>query len=764
MTWRCDILQESEGVFKTGQLEYPSERPLEIEWNETPKDKVVCGSTATLTIVSPSDRTYVDLYCVKPGDIRLDVYRDGDLFWSGCLDTEFYEEPYESDDGYEVSLTFSDFGVLDRTPFGFDGMMTLEELVSSAVKATGVNVLGIDSAISTSFPDGAPLTLASLSVASANFYDEDGNASSWWDVLEGILQPLALRIVQRSGRIYVYDINALFSMEARRITWDGDSSTLGTDKVYNNVTVTFSPYARAKLSESVMDYPDTHGPEWTNLTSARSGVRYYNRPVPAGKTAPECYSFYVDYDSSHKHGADWDYDLIGFTVFLADMDKNVGAVRAIGSSNRYFKTLPMLGGQERIGVAAGFRTGHSSASGNGTRQQLIDPREHGQSLAFVSERTYVTPLSPDERTGYYLRIRLEMLFDPRYNPFEQPSGGNEKENYDMVKSYCQFAYVPVAIVVYDNDGKALCHYDNRWLVENGQPGNSVAATAEDAYMGRWGWMDGDASWGDAWLSWYDPDDLKEGSGVLGWKANRQNVGKPWTTGDKVSRRKYHYVDKYTGESRDFWMFDSFGRLPDGQFIPYPPYGGYLEIRVYNGVWACDDTERFNRDGSGKFAGHNLYGKIRWTLYGLPEVTVTRRTLTLDDANSQDIEYSGELNIHAKEGLDIKTICGTAGQPYPTAHGIYKRVSDGSSVTTLTRSGVTDHPEQLLIGTLYSQYADRRMTLSGEASIDPGGLAVYTDGAQGKDIRFMILGEVMNAKGGTSEMRYAEVRPDEYEGK
>lgn len=764
VSWRCDILQESDVAFKIGQLSVPSKEPLLIEWNRTDKNEVICGSTATLVIVSPGDRTYADLYTIRPGDIRLDVYREGSLFWSGCLDTEFYQEPFESDSGYDVSLTFSDFGVLDRIPYDLEGMRTLDDLVKRAIVVSGINVSYVDSSlISTSFPDGMPMSLASLSIASANFYDEENQASTWWDVLEGILQPLALRIIQKTGKVYVYDINALYSTAPKYVEWVGDSSTLGTDNVYNNVTVTFSPYSKARLSDSDLEYPDIYGPEWTNLTSERSGVRYYNRPVPAGMASPECYSFYVDYDSDHKHGSDWDYSLIGFSIFLADQAKKVSGVKEIGTSNRAFKILPMLGGQERSGIAAGFRTGHFSVAHGGTFQKLIDPADHGQSLAFSTERTYITPLSSDERSGYFLRIRLDMLFDPRYNPEESPGDGNEGGNYDMVKSYCQFAFVPVAIVVYDNDGNALWHYSNRWLVDNGQPGNSVSATAEDAYTGLWGWKAGEASWGEAWLSWYDPDDLVEGTGVLGWQANRQNIGKPWTTGNRVSKRKYHYVDKNGGATRDFWMFDSFKRLPDGQYIPYPPEGGYLEVRVYNGVWACDDTERFAVDGSGKFNKNGLYKKTRWTLYGLPEVSVVRNTLILDDADSEDVEYSGELNKYAREPLDIETVCGTTDQFCPAAMGIYKKTSDGSSIRTLTRGGVTDHPEQLLIGTLYSQYADRKTSLSGDMAIDPEGLSVYVDRAV-KNTRFMMLSEVADVKFDSSETTLVEVRPDEYIGK
>ena len=81
-----------------------------------------------------------------------------------------------------------------------------------------------------------------------------------------------------------------------------------------------------------------------------------------------------------------------------------------------------------------------------------------------------------------------------------------------------------------------------------------------------------------------------------------------------------------------------------------------------------------------------------------------------------------------------------------------------------RAGRVDHPEHLLIGTLYSQYADRRTTLSGEVSIDSNGLSSYVDAAQGKDVRFIMSGEEINVKEDVSDATFIEIRPDEYDGK
>ena len=237
VVWRADILQEYYKDFDTvGALEFPAAEPLTLEWSRTDKEAVLQGSTATLRLVSPGDRTYEDLYTIEPGQIRLDVYRAGRLYWSGTLDPEFYEEPYEAASGYEVSLTFSDFGILSRIKYDLSGLQTVGDILAYSLARAGLEADIDQTLISTTLPGQAsPLTLDALSVRSDNFYDEDGEASTLEEVIEGILQPLGLRMVQRRGRVWIYDLNGLHAQGTpAAIEWDGDSQTMGADVVYNN--------------------------------------------------------------------------------------------------------------------------------------------------------------------------------------------------------------------------------------------------------------------------------------------------------------------------------------------------------------------------------------------------------------------------------------------------------------------------------------------------------------------------------------------------
>ena len=89
-----------------------------------------------------------------------------------------------------------------------------------------------------------------VSVNLDNFYDEDGEPMTVREVLDETLRPFALRLIHKGGKIFVYDLNDIYTtFDPETIVWDSDDSVVGVDKVYNNVTVTFSPYENMEFDE-----------------------------------------------------------------------------------------------------------------------------------------------------------------------------------------------------------------------------------------------------------------------------------------------------------------------------------------------------------------------------------------------------------------------------------------------------------------------------------------------------------------------------------
>ena len=756
--WRVEILQEANSAFASvGQLTFEAEEALLIEWKHLDKEEVLHGSTATIQIESPGDRTYEDLYTIEVGQIRMDVYKDNVLYWSGALDPEFYEEPYEKARHYVVTLTFSDFGILGRLKYNLSGMQTLHDILLNALSRSTINYAALDDTTycSTYFADSnTKATPSTLSVRSENFFDEDGEASTLEDVLVGILQPLALKMIQRNGKIVVYDLNGLHASAPRKaIVWDGDSQTMGVDKVANNVKIGFSPYSSAKLIEGELEYKDTYDAELTNLTNTTSGC----------EPGLEYYSFYPDL-SSGRQGSNWDYSLINFTIFLSSKGSGLAY---LNPAAKYFHIQPMVSGpSETTGVA--WRTVEGHVSGGYTARPNNAVANAASGILMKTNRVFIPKLSDADRKKYYLKLSLEMLLDARYNPFSEAKD-NEESNYNHFKVWTGWAFVPVGITLYDKEGNAICHFTNRAKTRTGTQGNIYWSTLDNTNVAGQvpavSWESGEASFGDCWLEYYDTEDLKESAGILGWKKNRQNIGRPdvgsrqgGSTGGMVDYTKGYFPSWDYGH---FYMYESFKAQPDGEFIPYPANGGYLEIVVYQGVNCYDYGESTDFDTTTQWNNKGLYSKARWLLYKAPVLEVVRKNLIFDDAELDDVEYSGYINKAAKEEISIDTICGTANKVCPTAKGIYHRASDSLQIQTLKRAGVTDHPEKLLIGTLYSQYASRHTTLTGEAVIDTGDLTAYTEQNQSGKV-FLMSEEAQDVITDTTDAAYTEFNADEYD--
>ncbi|MBR1463448.1 MAG: hypothetical protein IJ604_08785 [Prevotella sp.] len=716
--WTVSIQQDlASAPSVIGKLEFPGREPLLIEWDETSKEDVICGSTATLKIISPGDRTYAGLYTIKAGTIGIRIEREGRLYWMGTLDPEFYEEPYTDNEDYEVELTFSDFGIFERLQYTLSGMQTLEAIVKGALVRAQIGEELDQGWISTRL-EGTKMTLGSLSVRSDNFIDEDGEVSNLKDVIEGILQPLGLRLIQRNGKVWVYDLNGIYQgAGTEKIRWHDKDQMMGVDKVANNVRISLSPYASSELINGEIEFGGEYSVETTNLVASPGA---------------NCYSYYPDYSDEHRQGSNWDYNLINFTIFLCNSGKGLAYVN---SSARWFHILPVVSGpSECDGIAWGFYSG-----GHGSIDEYHHwPKKILNTIGKISStevmrtnRVFLPKLSSDDMKKYRVRLSLEMLMDARYNPFSDANDGNEKGNYNSVKVWTGWAFVPVAVTVYDEKGMALCHYDNSVTAKGEAKGHLGYANGE--------WKAGAGNFGDAFLEYYDPTDLSESAGIQGWKANRHCIGRP----------------------RNAVIYDSFKQMADGEYMPYPPNGGYIEVKVFAGVNCYDYDESTGFDTTSQWDKKSLYSKIRWLLYKAPKVELVRNNLAFESEELEDVEYKGYINKDAKEEISLDTICGTVSRPAPTAKGLYYRSSDGLQIKQLTRQGRTNLVEKLLIGTLYSQFADRHTKLTGTAFLMKDALRLYTDGMQGAR-KFLMLADLQDLDAGTSEATVVELSPDEYD--
>lgn len=735
ITWRADIMQESNTHFApVGELSFDAAEPIVIEWGAKSKEAVICGSTATIKIISPGDRTFEDLYSIEAGRVRLDVYRNDFLYWSGCIDTEFYEEPYESLKGYTVSLSFTDFGVLDRLKYSLSDMRTLKEVLDFSIGRSGILCGGIDeNLISTSLtPAGSPLKLSDIKVRSDNFYDEEGEAKTLAEVVEGVLQPLALRMVQRAGKVYIYDINALYTKgSTRHIHWTGDHQTMGVDKVFNNVKITWSPYA-----QSGNLYPEKC---WGDIETS-ANLTALDNLEGGSKNGAKYFTYHY-----HPTPINWnDQTDTGFTFWVSKEGKNA----ILKKKAHFFRIVPQYDGTESEGIAIHWATVKKITT---PKRYSLDVKDYGCDMSvlkgdpndvggmiFKTEPIWLPPVEQPENLS--IRIAFDMLLDPRFNPFEAAEDYDtsflQKKWYEDFNTYATFVYVPVSIKFKPEGSSTVYVWDNRGVVT--KPFMFDGITSLNETFGEWVIADeiSISNWG--YLCYYEAKDRAGTCGVLGWKKNRPAINP-------------HLYD----------TLSALEQAEAGQYIPYPTagiHGGKMWIEVRSGWYiAKGGTSDFSPEQN---VLNSMWSRITWLLMKLPEIEIMNSRQIDKCIDTDDVEYKSEINSAAKESISIDTICGTSAGGVPTARGAYFNAVTGKQITHLTRAGRTTQAEDLLIGTLYSQFAQRRTALSGEASLMYTPLAAYIERNQ-EDKLFIAIEDVQDLRADSSFAHYVEIRPDEY---
>lgn len=756
---RVAIYQESDTAFTPEEVRFPADSPLVIEWGEVEKYDVLCGSSATLKIISPSDRKFVDLYSVKYGDVRLEIFRDGKLYWCGCIDTELYEEPYERLDGYDVTLTFTDLGCLDRIPFDADGFKPIKELLTLAMIKTQCIKMGeyaefnddFDESFATQYAETIDWSRMLLSttygnnleviqnayVRTDNFYDETGEPMSWKEVVEGILQPLAVRLVQVNGLMMLYDLHSLYSQQTENVYWSSDRQDFAIDKTYNNIKITWSPYAESGNMLPTECWPDTVkvNPEITALDML-DGLNVADQVTR--ETIATIYSYPL---TQPEIGRPDETASVGFTLWTTDRCKEDSITLAPG--RKLFKVVPQWDGDNTEGVLVYHRSflygGQLLAlHGYDSKTHYDNPVGEWGSFptATLFETKHVTIPPQSAECPLQLKLTMEMLMDVRIDPFESPFGFWKYENkkiwtcsgaMEYLNKFAGLVYIPVRLHFKPVGSDVDYVYTNTHVLD--QPFNVVEKKDTN---GAWRTRDYNTF---LWLAYYNPvdKDRKESTAVCKWVTNRQAIN---PHGDMLTT----LMEK----------------MDDGQYIVYPSIGnggGEMWIEVMSHGWLMASWDNGFRIGGGDQF-------LSFAMLKLPELEIVNDNVFDQELQYDDIVYNAEVNPDALEELELDTIMGSYTTGVPTARGCYF-AEDGSPISEFTRDGRTGKAEELLCGTLYSQYAERHVRLTGERRIEDNRALIFDeDNQSGK--KFISMSESQNLITDTTDSVIVELSDDNYD--
>ncbi len=524
--WSVEISIYNYGERETEfRLEY--DEPLVIEWQETKKTDVVQSSTCTLKVSNESDRQMIAL--MTDTNAICSVYRGNALYWQGMLDDCVYEEPYSFKNGYVTELTFSDFGFLNRTQFLMTGRHSLREIVDDCLETAQLDSLQVTQMVSLVSPKMVRISLEMLFISCDRFQTSDDGPTKR-EVLEDVLRPLGLRIMQKKGKIWIYDIEYLRDeTNAVPVIWKDVDSVLRGSETFGIFEISFD----SDPEETVVD-GSVNEDNWNYVSSDRFWAEYR------------------DEDGAERE--------VGFYLEPSSTGSSVSYAK--------FRSRSYLTASDEYGYAR--RAWCFDSVNDATRNLLATstPRDINTVSELFHFQSGYLPLIPD-KNDFQFRVNLDFLFSPKLNPFEDAEDWNldiyltswHTISWANWKEKMLRLYIPVKLEIVDGSGNVLYHYKNT---------NRYGGFLYPSDPGMGEWISGAGTWAEMLLAYYKPGEdghLTE-TALDGWATNRQVISN--------SRAKAPGVYK---------------KRKDGEYVPLPPVSGYLKFTVSDGLIGVDIVEQ-----------------------------------------------------------------------------------------------------------------------------------------------------------------------------
>ena len=724
-TVKIEIWKDGDAPF-LDVLTFPGTSPVTISWADADKLEPVASSSCTLRIESMTDRQFIDeLYTEESGSVQLKVYRDGDLYWSGSLDSEQYEEPYSWARNYDVDITFNDFARLERIKYDRTDDVPVKTLVEWIIAQSGVDYGSIIWKTSTKSATGADTAFTASYVKSANWYDEEGKPSTLREVLEGVLRPFSLRIKQKAGNIYIYDLHTIYSETPVQVTWDGTDAMVSADKVYNDIEVTWSPYDSATLFESEFEIA-------ASATAAQTFQFPQNDAMP--EEGPAIVHSLPGNSTESQTQKDWwnktfafegqqMYILKNREGFQLKVFNTGGSGATLGGAAKFFKVNPQYSGQDDVGVllyVGRFDLVSMKAEWfNGLSAGFfgsVSPYSSAGNDALTFARFYVPTIQ--DRSAYYLKLEVDALIDTRVNPYES----NSRKQLDRI-NVADHVYIPYNMKLESDDGNTY-YWDTSAVINSTD--NEVSVRSSSAVWkqsGQQGKVFAASNYAAALHFTSNIGDPTEAEANLGWTSNTV------------------MMPRHSAE-----VSDSVESMGHGEFIQLPSTGGWVTLTISDIIDSSDTRGNWE---------HYINSYLGWL--AIKSVKVTLVDKYGHDLKSSDIVTNATLNKSAKEELTVDTVLDISSNVTNVAKGMLVDAS-GAPLAGFRRNGVTGTLAELMCNTIYSQYASRKLVLSGTTELIDTPCILSEQNTEGK---FILEGEEQDLIANESRIRMVQFLPDEY---
>jgi hypothetical protein len=660
------------------------------------------------------------------------------LYWSGTLDTEFYEEPYAYEKDYIVELTFSDFAILDRIKWTQGQSMILIDMLKQTIEASQINANTQIYNNSYTYTEKGRAEFF-CSFTPDNFFDEENEPMTCMQVLNTILQPFAFSIIQKAGKIYLYDLNTLSAKKTTPIRWTSTDARLAIDKTFNNIKITFSPYMKDNLIDISIDpseitYDISQAPPTTsdNYDTAHPDGHFL---VRTGKnTADALPGFTFVYQRKTR----WDYTGT-HTLFRIDphfSTQSLAGFVLYAQKPIYYDTDNKVSYYPWID--------HVAQKWTNLAPVRIIPK--------ANDWLFINPYI---RENYLLRLSAGLLFSVITNPFEEISNHNDKALTET-PWYNQFRrlYLAFRLRLRDINNNVIYHYENYRIIQSAGGG-----MLDDNPIPQYGyWSPGDYTGTPSEL--YAQNNY---AAYMSYYATGSPGKTPLNDFSKNYKENSHMYPNLMGVNS--FMPSFYKMFPDAELIPMPPISGRLELQILSQLvpttvgYSGNISQGYYENGHYKPSDGNHHGDFSAKFILINNINLSLRDKHYRELPNIDIETNTFVEHEAMEELQIDTFAGTLNNPHPIARG---QILIGNSILkNATRAGHTDTLEKLLAGTVYSQYKGRKKVLQGTVRT-VSDLQTFTDQADPLAI-YIMAAETEDTISDQSIIKLIEIQPDEYTG-
>lgn len=391
-----------------------------LKRKEMKKTDAVHSASLSLILVAMRDMQFFELYTSNQYKYIVKVYRNDMLVWSGHIDSEVYEEPYNYSERYPVTIVASDFGVMKRNKILKQGAISIFEIIKSAIENSRIEFKSLYIADTITSDNVTNRCLENLFVNVSNF--EDKNI---YEIVEGVLKAFSLQLLYVDGNVYISDLNTLYKdnyfyneynnrfLYVKKVTLNHDLK--GVKLLNADATISVQPiYQNATITYRVNPEP--------NLLKLSGGTDFDK---------------FIGEESIEVPGA----GIVGFKLLTYHISKSSNI--DVDKGMKWVKMIPYNSDAKISGLRANRYTS--------TIDGVIITNKN---LRFIT---------PSEK--YRMRIKMSVLLSVSNNPFENSSLKNEEGNNNKLQNHSNIIRFKGDIFLKNNKGKVLYYYSSTagWL-------------------------------------------------------------------------------------------------------------------------------------------------------------------------------------------------------------------------------------------------------------------------------------------------------------